>query len=122
MSEETWVRLKRGDDWGSVYYALEPLGPMGTANSRRGIKLRAGDRVRVRWPNGCVTEERIDFRPETRSVSDHGNSYNVSTNKIGVVVEATNDRSGRVVSEFIELTEVDIPAAWVEERSAGGTP
>jgi len=80
--DRKFVRLKRGDDWGHLYWAVEPRNEHGMAEFRRGISPPDGSAVTVRWPDGSVSETRIVLEPYTATVSDHGHEYPVSGHKI----------------------------------------
>lgn len=109
-----WVRLKRGDDWGALYYALEPLNNRGFAEFARGIKVRAGEGVTVRWPDGTAEKTAIALEPYSTEVHDMGHSYHVSGHRIGV------NLSARGVARFVDIAEVDVEKAWVEAHTPKG--
>jgi hypothetical protein len=107
---EDWITLERGDDWGHTYFALRAL-ENGTASSKRGLKLEAGQTVRVMWPDGSISEEEIGFRLETQSVSDMGRRYEVND---WVPFLATMKRGAAVE---VELDAVRVERKWAERQS-----
>jgi len=100
----SYRKIERFDDWGYIYYAYsgEGLSTAGTASRSRGITLIAGQIVKVRWPDGTKSEERLVAKKHTASVSDHGSGYTVDSNYFGVNVEA------RGVITFVDLTELEL--------------
>lgn len=80
-----WVKLYRGNDWGSDYLSRKPLSDGGTCSTSRAIKVKAGDRVLVRWPDGKESEETIVIGGKTRgTVSDMGHEYAVTSEFPGI--------------------------------------
>ncbi len=76
-----WVQLAEGDDWGVKYLALPEnrLDARGFAQSENAYPLKSGDVLRVRWPDGSVSEEEVLFRREHQEVGDHGKPYDVAS-------------------------------------------
>ena len=99
----TWVKLEKGDDWGSVYYALpgERLKGGGACVSN-GVKLRFGDQYSVRFPDGYVGSCYMGTMAQSGSVSDHGHSYAVASKRFGVFVNFHG------IALWVEVNEVEL--------------
>lgn len=106
-----WIKLKRGNDWGVDYFAIEPLSN-GGASASRGIKLEEGEPVRVRLADGSERDGVIALRTEIHTVSDHGHSYPV-TSKIPVV---RFDLFGQTFG--LPIDEVEVDEAWARSKGA----
>lgn len=106
-----WVRLKGGNDWGNIYFALKPLDGRGMASFDRGIKVEDGERVAVRWASGDIGGTVIEIVRQTHTVGDMGRSYEVDS-YIPHVVSAAH---GHKV--LIPIDEVDVPLSWVNAHT-----
>ncbi len=105
MGDAEWVRLKRFNDWGVDYFAEEGKGlsAHGTSDARKyGLRIKAGDELHVRWPDGSVTREKVVLHPMRREVSDMGKTYPVTFALPGI---AASDRG---MQHFVALDEVDV--------------
>lgn len=71
-----WVRLVPANNWGSIFYRRELWNSYTADEAKTGIVLK--DRVRVRWPNGSETEERVGTFRHHETVYDHGHRSEVS--------------------------------------------
>jgi hypothetical protein len=107
-----WVRLKPGNDWGNVYFALEPLTEHGMAQFSRGIKVKDGDVARVRWDDGSTGHADIVLVRNTQMVGDMGHNYEV-TSRIPHVKASVH---GHEV--LIPIDEVDVSEAWARSMGA----
>ncbi|AKU97014.1 hypothetical protein AKJ09_03678 [Labilithrix luteola] len=108
----SWVRLERGNDWGSIYFALpgQRLNAHGQASAKtQGLPFFEGDEYRVRWPSGEETTESVTFGHYSERVSDHGNSYEVGSMLPGFQLRA------RGVSWFVPIDAVEV---WFETVEA----
>lgn len=69
------------DDWGVVNYWLGgSLSSAGTASNRDqdpAMRLKNGDKVKVKWPDGKVSNEVVNIREYTNTVYDMGHQYDV---------------------------------------------
>ena len=105
--EGSWVRLARGSDWGSEYFALPDKAPpvrvYGEKN-KLGIPFKDGMAIRVRWPDGSSTDELVKHETLSAEVSDHGRSSTCRYDLAGFVV------SLRGVKRWLPLDEVEV---WV---------
>jgi len=115
-----FVRLKVGDDWGHLYWAVEPVGPGGAADMKRGVQPRSGDMVMVRWPDDSESEAKVALEEYVREVSDHGNTYPVTGQKIRVCREV----NGYPILIPIEHVDVDAEAVerWSKRRHENPVP
>lgn len=107
----TWIKLKRGNDWGVDYFAIEPL-RNGGASSSRGIKLEHGDEVPVRFADGTERLAEIRIRIERGTVSDHGHSYGVSS----AIPEVAVHHHGHEMR--MRIDEVEVDEAWARSKGA----
>lgn len=100
MTKTTWVRLKEGNDWGYVYYAIEPLaGPFQTASHARGLRFKGGETLRVRRLDGkrkrpCEGMVWFDWRDV--KISDMGHDYTTRTRFPKIRIGARNYRPDEV--------------------------
>jgi hypothetical protein len=77
---DDWVTLKVGNDWGVEYLNEVVCDERGYSNySRFALRFRSGDALRVRWPDGFESTERIVVRTIVGSVSDHGKRYSTDS-------------------------------------------
>lgn len=107
-----WVRLKGGNDWGNIYFAIKPHDVRGMASFDRGIKLRDGQPVIVRWASGDMGETTVKLVPSTYRVGDMGHDYDV-TSQIPHVVGFFN---GHEV--LVHIADVDVPEDWARAHGA----
>lgn len=105
-----YLRLKKGNDWGNEYLAIEPKDEWGMAKAERGIKFRDGESVRVRWPDGHEEAVNVRLHWETVTVGDHGHDYQVTYSY--PVVQAW--LHGREV--FVPLADLEVEAEWARAR------
>lgn len=110
-----WVRLKGGNDWGNVYFALQPLTDRGMAEFARGIRVKDGERTLVRWDNGDMGETSIEVVRQDYTMGDMGHSYEV-TSRVPHVVGSFN---GHKV--LVRIDQVDVPLDWVIAHSRAVT-
>lgn len=110
MSE--WVRLKVGNDWGVNYFAIEPLNRHGTADSRRGIKVRSGDRVRVRWPDSHESEHEIRLGRTSVTINDMRHAYEVRSEEPYIVCSFHGE------DVLVRIDKVEVPLDWAREKGA----
>ncbi len=99
-----FVQIEAGNDWGAVYYAYagKALDKDGKAGRERGLKLKEGASVKVEWPSGKVTTEKLVRKPFTASVSDHGHSTSFETAHWGV------DAAVHGVKVFVDLCTLKV--------------
>lgn len=99
-----WIKLERGNDWGSIYLSRKALTENGTANARHRIEVNAGDTVKVRWPDGTVRDEKIVFERLHDSYTDHGqmHSTHVYSSVPGVETEANG------IKMWVPLDELEV--------------
>jgi hypothetical protein len=101
-SDMKFVRLKRGNDWGADYLAVEPLTEHGMADARRRIPLESGQIVVVKFPDGTSGQYPVVMCGYSTSVSDMGNNYPVHYDLPGIQIESHG------LKTWICLDEVDI--------------
>ena len=77
LNRGDWFRLKRGNDWGSNYFARAPLSAQGYAACSRAYRLAAGDTVRVRLLDGSEREGLVALTKVRETVGDMGHDYDV---------------------------------------------
>ena len=109
---DEWVRLKGGNDWGNIYFALNPLNERGMAEFRRGIKLQGGEPVVVRWASGDMGETTIELVRSTYRVGDMGKDYEV-TSHVPHVVGSFN---GHKI--LVHVADVEVLRSWAVEHGA----
>ena len=101
----SYIRLERHNDWGVDYLSLpgKGLSPYGTANAKTyGIQFRAGQSVRVRWPDNTQTTETVALRTVCDTVYDMGHEYPVSFQQPGV------ETSVRGTVHWTPLADLDV--------------
>jgi hypothetical protein len=111
-----FVRLEKHNDWGHDYLSLPGQGLQGqwqTANAKLGLRFANGQVVRVRWPDGTLTQERVVLQEYEATVSDHGHSYSVRGTRPGV------ETTTHGVVHWTWLADVDVA---VEDMVAPATP
>lgn len=81
------VQLQRANDWGTVYLAEQPRDECGSTNWRRGVSLKAGDPIRVRWPNGNESDHVVVMQESHQDVSDHGNTSRVVSHIPSLIID-----------------------------------
>jgi hypothetical protein len=77
--EEKYVKLKKQNNWGNYYYEkVEDIEKslMGIIK-RENLTLlfKEGQEIKVKWPNGEVTRERITMKRYTEKINDMGREY-----------------------------------------------
>lgn len=85
----TFIKLEKKNNWGSYYYAPqgEALDQNGFADTKRGLPLKAGQTVLVRWPSGKVEAVSLVTRTHREEVSDHGHSNTVTSDLFGFMAD-----------------------------------
>jgi len=99
-------KLERGDDWGHVYFAYEgeANSESGFGNASRRLAINAGDKLKIRWPNGATQTRKIVMRQFHTTVSDMGHSYPVSYELPGI------EQNVRGVITWLPLDAVEVEA------------
>lgn len=113
VHQADWVKLRKGNDWGHVYYALEPH-VRGMANRDRGMNVAQAAVLPawVRWPDGTITENELRAVSQTDQVPDHGHTYEATSQRLYVV-------SGhRGIETLIGIEEVEVDRAWAAQLGA----
>jgi hypothetical protein len=84
-----WIALEKKNDWGSYYYSWEGTGlsETGTASVGRGLKLKDGQKVLVKWPDGTVQSVTLKTQKTSMDVSDHANRSTVVSDLFGFEVD-----------------------------------
>ena len=107
QTKGTYVKLARQNDWGHVYFARpgKGLSPSGTSDVRMcGLRFREGASVRVLWPDGSKTTERVVHRLHHDTIFDHGHDYNVEFSLAGFQYDV------RGIMTWVPLDQVKIHA------------
>src|SRR5271157_5597309 len=100
-----YVRLEKGNDWGTRYLTLPGQslgGTFRTADQKRGIKFHDGQRIHIRWPDNSQSEETIVHKEYRAHISDHGHEYDVNGKEPGVEIVT------RGVKHWTSLSELDV--------------
>lgn len=106
-----WVQLGHYSDWGQEYYAKkgEGLSSQGTSNyGKYAIPFEEGAQVRVRWPSGSETTERISFQLKSMNINDMGHEYDILCSVPGLMVDYHGVPLW-VRLDLVEIHEEDIP-------------
>jgi hypothetical protein len=106
-----WIRLRRGNDWGVDYFAINPLTPSGASRSQ-GINLREGEAVPVRLADGTETTGTVTLEQRVSSVSDHGHSSSARSE----LPHVNFSFHGQMLRARIDELEVD--EAWARQHGA----
>ena len=107
----SWIKLRRGNDWGFDYFAIEPLSNGGASKSR-GIKVEEGDDVRVRMADGEIVSGVITLSTEWGSVTDSGHTYPVKSE----IPHVAFTWHGQLLR--IRIDEVEVDEAWARSKGA----
>ena len=102
----TWVRLKRANDWGQDYYAIEPL-DHGSADSKRGVMPPKGTLVRVKMPDDTERLAVCAYVQRHARIPDMGRSYDATFNVLRFLLDVSG------VDVQLKPDQVDVPADWV---------
>jgi hypothetical protein len=113
-----WVRLKKGDDWGHVYYCLEPLTPAGFADFKRGIRFRDWEKIKIKDDRGIVHDARVELEEKTVSISDMGHEYGTEVCFPSFRVDSADGFFHR----NFEPDEVDVLEDWVKSKPTNSDP
>ena len=74
-----WVRLKIANDWGTdCYYREDDPSCWSKFETFRAPNLKFDDEIRVRWPDGTESVEKIHYRSVQSGYSDHGRETSFS--------------------------------------------
>lgn len=109
--EMIWIQLKQHNDWGVVYFSRpgKGLSVHGMASARKyGLPFQNGDELDILWPDGSQTKELVALKTYHEKVGDHGNSYPVSYELPGILVEF------RGIAYWRSLVEVKVSEASLE--------
>lgn len=78
-TEEKFVKIITLDDWGAKGYYLKAkksaAGTWGHEGQDQTFRLKNGDELEVRWPDGSITKTRARIVEVTETVHDHGHEY-----------------------------------------------
>jgi hypothetical protein len=78
-TEEKFVKIITLDAWGSKGYYLKAkksaAGTWGHEGQDQSFRLKNGDKLEVRWPDGTLTQTRVRIAEVTETVFDHGHEY-----------------------------------------------
>jgi hypothetical protein len=101
--KSVWMKIGRGNDWGSIYYAEKSkvYSSGGTCDSSRGLKLKKGP-IDVKWPDGTESKETLRTIVRYEHINDMGHEYNASGYEWGFY----HDVHG--VKQWFELSTVQI--------------
>jgi hypothetical protein len=98
------MKLKRFNDWGSIYYAEEGKGLRdGYASTSNGVELRDGAPMRVTWPDGTQEVLPLVAKPHTDRINDMAHEYDVRSKVFGFNVTTR----GATVWVPVEETDVE---------------
>ena len=79
-----WISLERGDDWGTQYLAFKATDKQGYCSTKRALKFEDGESIRVKWPDGTETTERITNQTIHGRYSDHGHEHTTESKIAGI--------------------------------------
>lgn len=111
----TWMKLQRGNDWGVEYFYRpdRPKSPAGTYSRSSGVDFQDGVKIRVRWPDGSESTERVRRASRRATVHDHGHVYDVDFELAGI------ETSSRGISSWVPLDAVLIHEGDVPSPNKG---
>jgi hypothetical protein len=113
LDRMAYVKLKRHNDWGCVYFSKpgEGLSEYGTASARKyGLDLPEGKVLRVRWPDGSETTEEVRFQRRNESYSDMGHRTDYVELVAGVAPTVRGIRTW-VPLDAVEVDDTDLDKA-----------
>jgi hypothetical protein len=108
----TWIKLQRGNDWGTEYLAIQALDDRGFASRRRSVPLKEGAQVRVRWPDGTTETLSVVMKTFRGTVSDMGHDSPTRSELPGVHL------SSRGMHVWVCLDEVEVLLEDVEPKAS----
>ena len=111
QTKGAYVKLERQNDWGHVYFARpgKGLSPTGTSDVRMcGLRFREGASVRVLWPDGSKTTERVVHRVHRDTIMDHGHSYDVEFSLAGFQCDVRGIKTW-VPLDHVKIHTDDLP-------------
>ena len=110
-NDEQWIRLKKANDWGSDYIAMNPYTKTGGASSRQALKIRDGEELEVLMPDGTVMSAKIAIHEHQGTVGDMGHTYD-TTSRVPFALASFHG-----LDVAIDLTKVDVRREWAEAHS-----
>jgi len=116
VSDPSWVRLERNDDWCHIYFGpLRPnwydkTGKSGTAVHALGLKVKAGEVVRCRMKDGAEIDCVVSSKRELRAYGDMGHDYSF----VGELPVLFHELHGQVY--VIQINDVELEASFVKEH------
>ena len=106
-------QLKRGNDWGAIYFSHAPLTGVGFASTSRGWKFKYGQPRSVKFPDGSDGVIVIRTEKRARSASDHGHtSHWLDDHPMGSLS----------IHGLIATFELDTAGLLIERRPDYGDP
>jgi hypothetical protein len=83
---EKFAKIITLDDWGNVGYYLKAkkssAGTWGHEEQDQSFRLKNGDKLVVKWPDGTLTNEVCKIVSVTNTVHDHGHEYTVKSERL----------------------------------------
>lgn len=82
QDKDGFYKVMAINDWGCVQYFLggsasEPFGTHSLQEQDQSMRLKNNDKVKVKWPDGKVTNEVVTVEDSYQEVHDHGHSDTV---------------------------------------------
>jgi hypothetical protein len=102
-----WVRLIRGDDWGAQFYRHPKVKTPYDTYGIAGEGVIFPPTIRVRWPSGEVTRERLTTVPFMDQVGDMGHVYTVSSSLPAIETTVHGSKTA-VFLDQVDLAEEDV--------------
>jgi hypothetical protein len=98
-----FIQLKRGNDWGKEYLAINPLKKSsGSADFSLGCRFKEGEKVAVKFPDGTEDKYPVVFKEFYDTVHDHGHQYEVTSQLPGIEIVSMG------IKQWICLDEVEV--------------
>lgn len=106
-----FVKIEAVDDWASVGYYLsyDGMPPKGSTRSHRDFdqryRIKDGDVLEVKWPNGQVTKEVFFVQEVPTSYMDHGHRYDTTTENMYIHFR---DSARGVITPYNDWSKVTV--------------
>jgi hypothetical protein len=100
-----WIQLKRGDDWGTIYYCFNPLTKHGTADHNLGWMFASTQHVK--FPTGTERRAHLVSVTSYRTIYDMGHEYKIQQTELHVQIP---------IFGLVTTFEISTPGLLIDEN------